>query len=63
MQQSIDLLYFKEWAEASKAIAKRINSDQALENLQALEETQRLLEKTNVQETLALEVGLLKLKL
>ena len=63
MQQSIDLLYFKEWAEASKAIAKRINSDQALENLQSLENTQRLLERTNVQETLALEVGLLKLKL
>ena len=63
MQQSIDLLYFKEWAEDSKAIAKRINSDQALENLQFIEDTQRLLERTNVQETLALEVGLLKLKL
>jgi len=35
---------------------------QALENLQSIEATQRLLETTNVQEALALEVGLLKLK-
>jgi hypothetical protein len=33
---------------------------QALENVQTLEQTQRLLH-TNVQEALALEVGLLKL--
>ena len=44
-------------------LAKRISAEQALENLQSLEATQRLLETTNVQEALALEVGLLKLKL
>ncbi len=63
MQQSKELLYFQDWADDSQSIAKRINADQALENLQSLETTQRLLETTNVQETLALEVGLLKLKL
>ena len=46
----------------AEAVAKRISSRQALENLQTLEQTQRLL-YTNVQEALALEVGLLKLHL
>ena len=63
MKQSKELLYFQDWADESQAIARRIDADQALENLQCLEATQRLLETTNVQETLALEVGLLKLKL
>ncbi|MFZ0826116.1 MAG: DNA polymerase III subunit [Verrucomicrobiia bacterium] len=44
------------------AIAGRISPRQAMENLQTLEQTQRLLH-TNVQEALALEVGLLKLHL
>jgi DNA polymerase III subunit delta' len=44
----------------AEIIAKRINSRQAMENLQIMERTQRLL-YTNVQEALALEVGLLKL--
>ncbi len=43
-------------------IAKRINPRQAQENLSVLEQTQRLLH-SNVQEALALEVGLLKLQL
>jgi hypothetical protein len=43
-------------------VAGRISSKQALENLQTVESTQRLL-YTNVQEALALEVGLLKLHL
>ncbi len=42
------------------AVAVRITSRQAVENLQILEQTQRLLH-TNVQEALALEVSLLKL--
>jgi len=42
------------------AIAGRITPRQALENLQTLDQTQRLLH-TNVQEALALEVSLLKL--
>ena len=44
----------------AEAVAKRISPKQALENLQTLEQTQRLLH-SNVQEALALEVGLLKL--
>jgi DNA polymerase-3 subunit delta' len=43
-------------------VARRITSAQALENLQVIEGTQRLLH-SNVQEALALEVGLLKLNL
>lgn len=46
----------------AEAVAQRISPRQALENLQTLEQTQRLLH-TNVQEALALEVGLLKLHL
>jgi hypothetical protein len=44
----------------AEAVAGRLSSRQALENLQTLEQTQRLLH-SNVQEALALEVGLLKL--
>ncbi len=43
-------------------VAKRINSQQARENLLVLDQLQRMLHG-NVQEALALEVGLLKLKL
>ena len=43
-------------------VAKRISTRQAQENLTVLDQTQRLL-FSNVQEALALEVGLLKLKL
>ena len=56
-----DLLNFPELVNGSK-VAGRITSAQALENLQVIEGTQRLLH-TNVQEALALEVGLLKLHL
>ena len=44
-----------------EAVARRITPRQALENMQTLEQTQRLLH-TNVQEALALEVSLLKLR-
>jgi DNA polymerase-3 subunit delta' len=44
----------------AEAVARRITPRQALENLQTLENAQRLLH-TNVQESLALEVSLLKL--
>jgi len=57
----VSLLKFPEISGTS-AIAGRITPPQALENLQVLERTQRLLH-TNVQEALALEVGLLKLHL
>jgi DNA polymerase-3 subunit delta' len=54
-----DLLKFPA-VSGAEAVARRITSRQALENLQTLEHAQRLLH-TNVQEALALEVSLLKL--
>jgi len=54
-----NLLKFPE-TPGPATVAARITPRQALENLQTLEQTQRLLH-TNVQEALALEVGLLKL--
>ena len=47
---------------ATTAVAQRISSQDASRNLQHLERLQRQL-NTNVQETLALEIGLLKLRL
>jgi DNA polymerase-3 subunit delta' len=55
------LLHLPQIAGADE-VAQRITSRQAQENLSVLEQTQRLLH-TNVQEALALEVGLLKLQL
>jgi len=59
--QAADLLRFPELA-GSEQVAQRISSTEALENLQVMEQIQRWL-YTNVQEALALEVGLLKLHL
>jgi hypothetical protein len=56
-----ELLNFPQLAGPPR-IAKRISSQDAVENLQIIESIQRLLH-TNVQEALALEVGLLKLHL
>jgi DNA polymerase III subunit delta' len=56
-----DLLNFPELTSAER-VARRLTPARALENLQIFEKTQRLL-YTNVQESLALEVGLLKLHL
>jgi hypothetical protein len=44
-------------------VAERISPKAAMENLQIIEQLQRWLSRTNVQEALALEVGLLKLHL
>jgi DNA polymerase III subunit delta' len=55
------LLNFPE-LNSTQALARRVNTRDALANLEVMEQTQRLLH-TNVQETLALEVGLLKLHL
>ena len=55
------LLRFPELTGAT-LVAQRITDQQALENLQVIEQLQRWLH-TNVQEALALEVGLLKLNL
>lgn len=56
-----ELLNFPELS-GTKRVAARISAESAMENLQIIETTQRLLH-TNVQEALALEVGLLKLNL
>jgi hypothetical protein len=48
--------------KGSERVAQRISASHALENLQVMEQIQRWL-YTNVQEALALEVGLLKLHL
>jgi hypothetical protein len=57
-----ELLSYPELVEHSRAVAGRISSIDATENLTIVEHTQRLL-GWNVQEALALEIGLLKLKL
>jgi DNA polymerase-3 subunit delta' len=46
----------------SETVARRLSSSEAMENLRQIEQTERLLGSTNVQEALALEVGLLRLK-
>jgi DNA polymerase-3 subunit delta' len=56
-----ELLNFPELPHGAQ-VARRINQAEALENLEIMEGTQRLLH-SNVQEALALEVGLLKLHL
>ena len=62
MQCGGDLLTYPELSETGARVARRLSPQQAMENLQHLERMQRLL-ATNVQEALALEVGLLKLNL
>ena len=57
-----DLLAFPQLSANVKKVAARIAPADAMKNLRMLEDTQLLL-ATNVQEALALEVGLLKLKL
>jgi DNA polymerase-3 subunit delta' len=59
--RNTDLLNFPDLI-GTKKVASRITAQDAVENLQIIEGTQRLLH-TNVQEALALEVGLLKLHL
>ena len=61
LQAGEQLLNFPQIAGADD-VARRLTPRQAQENLQVLEQTVRLLH-TNVQESLALEVGLLKLHL
>ncbi|HAM71117.1 MAG TPA: hypothetical protein DCM86_05690 [Verrucomicrobiales bacterium] len=50
-------------ASATEAVARRLKPEEAMANLEQIERTQRTLNSTNVQEALALEVGLLKLRL
>ncbi|MCX7915813.1 MAG: hypothetical protein N3A53_05865, partial [Verrucomicrobiae bacterium] len=55
-----DLLAMPEFAEVTKAVADRIGAEQAEANLDALEQVREAWQR-NVPESLALEVGLLKL--
>ena len=57
-----EMTSFPSLAPAAKAVARRISPAEALSNLEEVDRMQRQL-YTNVQEALALEVGLLKLKL
>lgn len=57
-----DLFSYPEFAQATRVVAARVGPADALENLRQIEQTQRLLH-FNVQEALALEVGLLRLRL
>ena len=57
-----ELLAFPQLAEAARGVTTRISAQDAMSNLQVIERAQRLL-GTNVQETLILEVTLLKLRL
>jgi DNA polymerase-3 subunit delta' len=57
-----DFLFLPAFEAASRAVSGRLDELQARRNLECWEATQRLLH-TNVQEALALEVGLLRLTL
>ncbi len=57
-----EMLSFPEFATAAQAVAKRIPATEARRNLEEMDRLQRQLH-SNVQEALALEVGLLKLRL
>jgi DNA polymerase-3 subunit delta' len=57
-----ELIALPALAAAAQTVAGRLTVTDARQNLQLLEELQRLLQ-TNVQESLAIEVGLLRLKL
>jgi DNA polymerase-3 subunit delta' len=61
IQSAGELLVFPQMA-GTKRVAERISPKEAVENLRIMEQLQRWLH-TNVQEALALEVGLLKLRL
>ena len=57
------LLRFPDLAQESRKIADRISAEAALENIKIVEAMQQTLNNTNVQETLALDVALLKISL
>jgi hypothetical protein len=58
---SSELIQFSQLAGTAQ-VASRLKPSEAMDNLRVVEGTQKLL-NTNVQEALALEVGLLKLRL
>jgi len=60
--QADQLLTFPQLAATTRSIAAAVQPADAMENIRVIESAQRMLH-TNVQEALALEVGLLRLKL
>lgn len=62
LPETASLVRFPDFETHTRTVAGRLNSDRAGRNLESWERTQHLL-YTNVQEALALEVGLLKLHL
>lgn len=62
LQVDESLCRYPQLRQATSLIAKRLTATEAMANLDEMEKTLRLL-NTNVQEALALEVGLLSLKL
>jgi DNA polymerase III delta subunit len=62
MKMGEETLAVPQLQRATEQIANRISANEASENLRNLERLQRQL-TTNVQESLALEIGLLKLRL
>ncbi|MCC6233145.1 MAG: hypothetical protein IT580_10915 [Verrucomicrobiales bacterium] len=62
LDQPTSLLAFPHLEAASRAVARRLDPPQAMANLEVIERTQTLLH-TNVQEALALEIALIKLRL
>ncbi|HTH49025.1 MAG TPA: hypothetical protein VMB21_16030, partial [Candidatus Limnocylindria bacterium] len=56
------LAFLPQLASATAAVARRLSPPEARKNLESWESTQRMLH-TNAQESLVLEVGLLRLKL
>lgn len=62
LSSDAEMLSLPSLGTTAQAVAHRITSAEALENLQVIDNLQRSLQ-TNVQEALAIEVGLLKLKL
>jgi DNA polymerase-3 subunit delta' len=62
LKSSPELLAYPNLNQHTGQIAQRLSSEQALDNLRGFERLQKLLH-TNVQEALAMEVGLLGLKL
>ena len=57
-----ELARFPDLADSAQKVGGRLTQREAEENLRLVEQTQRILH-TNVTELLALEIGLLKLKL
>ncbi len=63
MGSATELMALQDLSASTQVVAGRIKPDAALKNMEHIERLLALLDKTNVQEALALEVGMLKLEL